>query len=359
MTIAAAGAEDEGGAGESGGAFDRAKLVADLTARLGEGKAAFLSELRAELSEFIRSQGPGCLAIIERRASGPVTWALEASPAYAKRLVAFCRGKTFEGNELDSALTEPVIERISAKFSAYYQRHEAALAEALTRAIMNDAAMARALVDGVVGTAAQSLSEGAKQKLAALLMEPIREAAGSVLGSATTQAAAQTVVASVKSAAAHVSAPVAAKVAMLLVQSLSATLKFAVAKVLSSAVLKAAIAAAVKKFLIAAIVGAVVKLIATKLGISTLGAFAIVLIPVVAAYIAYEVYTFPKALGEKVSEKVVEDLGGSFDKINASTMEQVLSEVFANGMGGIGAQIGKSEAVQGLLAELVRSIAPG
>ncbi len=337
--------------------MDTKELVDALTVKLGENKQTFLSELRAELKSYIQGQGKNCLTIVEHKSWGKKSWELSASPDYVKRLIAFCREKDFDGNKLDSGLTEPIIERIADKFSGLYAQQEQHLAELLAHRVMTDKTMSAALVDGIVGTAAHSLTEGAKQKLAALLLEPIKQSAAQIVQSSAGQAAAHTVISAVKSSAAHMSAPIAAKIAILLAQSLSTTLKVVLAKVLASAALKAAIAAAVKKFLVAAIVAAIVKLVAAKFGITALGAFVWVLIPLIAAYITYEVIVFPETLGEKVSEKVVSDLAGSFDQINRSAMETVVSEVFANGVGGLGAQIGKSEAMQQLIAELIKSAA--
>jgi len=334
--------------------MDKAALIDDLTSRLGEQKNAFLRSLQSDVRTFIENQGKDCLTLIERRSSGDQRWSISADLGYIRRLIAFCREKDFSGNQLDSALTEPVIDRISGRFGVFYAEHEKMLGETLASYLITNPVLAAALVDGVVGTAAHALSEGAKQKLATVLMQPLKEVAAQVLGSTTAQAAGQAVTAAVKSSAAHMSLPVATKIAMLLAHSLSLTMKTAISKVLASTALKAVIAAAVKKFLVTALVAAIVKLVAAKFGIATLGSFVLVLIPLIAAYIVYEVITFPKTLGEKVSVKVVGDLRESFDAINRSAMESVVSDIFANGVGAIGAELGKSKPVQELLAELLR-----
>lgn len=326
--------------------MDKQQLIHDLVTRFDGKRDAFLSDVRNAVAGHIASQGTGCLTLIERKASGPETWTLSANPQYGMRLIAFCRGATYDGNTIDSGLTEPVVGIVTRQFEMLYQSNDEDIAKAIIGYILQDEVMSRGLIEAVVGSAAVGHSAGVvKQKVAALILDQLKE----ILHTGSAKAVIATVG---KSVAAIAAKPIGAKIAMLLMKFISLHMKAVIAKVVASAAIKGLIAGAVKKFLVVAVGAAVVKAVAAKFGISAAAVWLWFLLPLIAAFIVYEITTFPQHLAEKVSDKVVEDLRGSYTKINGDVFDRIVSEVLGAGIGVIAADLARSQEVQDAINEL-------
>lgn len=325
--------------------MDKQQLIDDLKSKLDDKKEEFLAEVHSEVASYIRRQGSGCLTLVERRSSRDVTWELAATPAYVKRLIAFCRERPYDGNQLDSALTRPVADRVAQQFESLYEDSSDGLAEAVLQFIMEDKVLSHSMADAVFASSAYAGS-ALRNRAASMLVDQIRHFMHTSAGHSITTFVG-------KSVAATVSKPIGMKMAALIIKSLSTQLKVVIAKVIASGALKGIIAAAVKKFVIFAVAGAVVKAIAAKFGISTMAAFAWVLIPVIAAYIIYEIHTFPRHLGEKVADQVVEELSERYGEVNQEACDKIISQIFDTGIAVIMRPIADSEEVQGLLKQFM------
>lgn len=350
--------------------MDKQQLISDLTTKFDASREAFLSAVRGECSSFIAGQGSGCLTLIERknhfnfflwlispffdvqpRWQTNEVWTLSANPQYVLRLIAFCRGTTYDGNVIDSALTEPVVEIVTRRFEALYQSKDEDIAKAIITYVVQDKVLCRGLVEAVIGSAAVGHAAGAvKEKVAALIIDQLKEVMHT--------GAAKAVVATVgKSVAAIAAKPIGTQIALLLMKFIALNLKTVIAKVLASAAIKGMIAGAVKKFLMVAVGAAIVKAVAAKFGISAAAVWLWFLIPVIAAFLIYEIATFPRHLAEKVSDKVVEDLRGSYAKINDDVFERIVTEVVEAGMGVLVGDLGKRPEVQDAIQKLAAAVA--
>lgn len=321
-------------------------------------KTDFLAGLRTDLHRFIASQGSRCLEIIEITPAGPRSWPLAPQPAYLRRLVSFCRGRPLDGRVLDSALTRPILDRIASRFLALYTGREHALAGILAQSLLDNHHLATALVDAIVTASKVTLPEPARTGLAARLLDQIRESAGSCLGAAAIQAAGNAVTHQVRAASTAVSNPIAARLSILVLQSLAVSLKVIIAKGLSTAAGKAAIAAAIHKYVAAALLAAIAKSMALKLGITSMGAFSAVMIPLLVAYLAHEAWVFPETLGKKVSETVVAELDASFDNLHLAVLTTLGNGIDARTASTLGTSIGSQPEVRRLIAELVSTMTP-
>jgi hypothetical protein len=331
--------------------MDKQQLIRDLTERFEQKKEGFLSDVRNAVTRYISNQGADCLTLIERKRSGNKTWRLSAHPGYALRLIAFCRGAKYDGNPIDSGLTEPVIGVVTKQFELLYQSNDEEIARAIMHYILQDKVLSKGLVDTVVGSAAVGYAAGQiKEKAAALILDQLKDVMQT--------AGAKAVIATIgKTVAAVASKPIATKIAMLLMKFIAMHLKVVIAKVLATTAVKTLIAAAVKKFLIAAIIAALVKAVAAQFGISASAAFLWVLLPIIAGFILYEIVTFPDHLGEKVGDKVAEDLRGSYRRINDEVFEKVVSEVFDTGLDVMMSKLAETEEVQQGIKDLIGSLA--
>jgi uncharacterized protein YacL len=153
-----------------------------------------------------------------------------------------------------------------------------------------------------------------------------------------------------------VGAPITQTIAALLLKLLALHLKTVIVHVLASTAVKTMIAAAVKKFVVGALLAAIVKAVGAKLGITAASAFIWVLLPLIAAFIAYEVATFPAHLGESVSAKVAAELGDSFDEVNENVALKIIGQFAGTGLRELAAMLARDPAVQRSVGELVAGL---
>lgn len=333
--------------------MEKKELVAELVGVLGEKKYEFLADVEEAIKTYVSGQGTNCLSLVERNANGTISsrWALSASPGYVRRLTAFCLRKKVGGRNLDSGLTDPIIRIVIRKFEELYESSSEEISKTFLSFLLKSQTLSQSLVNTLVQSkSARRLSDEAKQRLAAFILAELKV----VLGTA----AAKSVIATTsKAVLAAVSKPIAHKLAMLMMKYMAVQLKIIIIKILSSAAVKKIIALAVKKFLLAAVMATLIKLIMVKFGISAGAALWGLLLPLIAAYIVYEVATFPRHLGEKVAAKIAEDLSGSFGSINEEITGNVVDEFLDKGIGALADSMMQEQAIQDGLEELINSYA--
>ncbi|MEO1256556.1 MAG: hypothetical protein AAFY41_16940, partial [Bacteroidota bacterium] len=94
----------------------------------------------------------------------------------------------------------------------------------------------------------------------------------------------------------------------------------------------------------------------TKLLIGKAAAMLIVLIPIVAGIIAYDLHHLPKKLGKKVSQSVNEKLSGEYKKINEQVVSKIYEEFSKTGVEVLAERMGKNSKLEkeiGLLLEKI------
>lgn len=332
--------------------MNKHELVIDLVNTLGEKKSDFLVRTELSINAYIRSQGAGCMAIVEKQKDGSVykIWKLAPSADYAQRLLAFCRRKDFNGRELDSGLTEGVVNLVIREFEDLYDTNSEEIARVFTVFLIKNEVLSRSMVTTLVDSQAIGFtSDKVKGQIISLILTNL-----SHLLHTTT---AKTVLAATGQAIAAAAAkPIGTKIAMLITQHVAIYVKAIAMKILASGAVKNLIVLAVKKFIIVAIVGTVVKTIGIKLGISTGGVVVLILLPLLVWYIAHDIYTFPSHLGKKVSQKVVEELDDKFVEINREVFDVVVERFLDSGVDTLAAHLAKVGAIQVGLKELVEQV---
>ncbi len=83
------------------------------------------------------------------------------------------------------------------------------------------------------------------------------------------------------------------------------------------------------------------------------GAFVVVLIPLIIAYVAYQITVFPKHLAEKVSTKVVEELSAKYSEMNSQVLEPLITQIFDSFLSVIVQPLTQDSAVQNSLTEFL------
>jgi hypothetical protein len=329
--------------------------VRNLVELLGENKEAFLTSVNQTIRSYIERQGAECLTIIGRLPSGEIghTWKLAPNLEYCRCLMAFCQAKQFKGYALDSGLTDPVVELVAKEFESFYQDHNHQIANELTRALARNEAfvnsLTQALVDSVSGVSKNTASI-VKQKASMLIADQLQNLLQTGAGEAITATTTKVI-------AGAIAAPLTASIAAMLLKLLAVHMKTIIIHILSSAAVKAIIATIVKKYVVAALVGGTVKAIAAKLGLSMAGAFAVVLLPLIVAFIAYEVWRFPAHLGKQVADKVMEELGANFAEINEGILLQIVGDLGKSGARELAKRLANEPEIQQSLDELLASLA--
>ena len=328
---------------------ERDKMVDDLVNLLGKERVAFCNAIEGSVNSYIASRSLStCLTVVEKASTGDRSWRPEATWSYLTVLREFCGGKSHRGNGLDSALSAPVVSLVSGQFEVFYEKNADEISKLLSTRLLEDRLFSAALLESIVATVDSEIPAALKGQLAHMLIHKLGDSLHSNLGHATAHAAK---VVTAKAVAAAVSVPIAHSTVALVGKFLALHLKVVLAKVLASSAVKAAVAAAVKKVVVAAIIGALVKILGVKLlGLSAGAAFAVVVIPLLIAFLTYEAYTLPKKLGEKVSEKVRSELSGQFDTINRSILSVVVREVVGTGLAALAAEIAAEPEIRAALA---------
>ncbi len=321
------------------------KLKRDLSGRFASKKNQFLVQLEGDLKKRIEAKGKQNLVLIEKHPGGERTFPPSRSMAYCKRLIAFARQRKFEGNELDVALTAHVVGIVTEHFQVLYSDDEDEIAEAVTEAILKNDIAAKTLVETVIETSTTSrASEIVKQQIAELVLVQLRSALHG---------------ASIKSILTGIAKYALAKPAgVIVLKTLAVNLKVIVAKVLATASLKTLILASMKKFLVATVLGYIARVLAVKLGIATVVSKTGVLIPLVIAFIAWEIHRFSRKLGISVAKKVTQELDGHYEEIHADVIDRVVVEVFSTGIKTIARDLGRSAAFQNGLDDLLSEAKP-
>jgi len=131
--------------------MDNKDIIQELVNSLGEQRSEFLNDIESSIKSYISSQGANCLTINQVYSSGEIKrqWKLKASSDYAKCLYAFCRRESFRGYELDSALTEPVVDIVTSKFEAFYRKNNEHINKAFLKALIQDSAIINSIVEKI------------------------------------------------------------------------------------------------------------------------------------------------------------------------------------------------------------------
>lgn len=326
-------------------------VVQALVDGLESDKPAFLERVRGRVRSFIESRGTECLALVSRTDEGRVleTHKPSLTRKYAGRLIAFCRGVPYDNHTLDSALTEPTVALVTEEFERLYHDRGELFADAISAQLIRDEVFARGLIDSVIESRAiGTLTDQMKSFAARQLLIQLQAGFHAVVTSSVMQSVGHSV-------AAAVATPIAKQLTVLLIKALHLHMKTIIVKALSSVAVKKAILIYTKKFIAAAILAGVAKAIALKLGISATGAAMIILLPLVLAYLAREIYTFPRHLGEKVSERVVHELDSSYRALNQQISSTIADALLLSGMSALATELGKNSELGEAIAAFLGS----
>lgn len=322
--------------------------VQQIVAQLDARKVTFLDEVEEAVRGYIAAQGPACMTIVERWSDGSVyrTWEISPTPGYVGHLIKFLRGETADGHALDSGLTDPVMAVVTSKFRQLHFD----TGEVIAGELLRSDHVAECLADNIVlAHTVQYLSKRVRAKAADLVVHHVRLVIEHQTGISATAVAA-----------------LAAQVALLLYQHFGSAVTGLLVEALKSSAVQHAVLVVGKKYLLLAVLPAAVKALLAKVGVTVTvhgvhAAATLVLIPVVAAFIARDIYHFPRELGEKVAKQVRDTLDGQYAQTNhriaASLYEGVVETLANTGVDEFVRSLVHSSEVEGQIADLCASLA--
>ncbi len=303
------------------------KIINEIIESLKGKKESFLTQVESDVYQHIRVKSTiECLTITTQKSSGSarIKWEPSLIPDegfdYVRRLIPFLRKKNYNGQIVDSALTEGIIEVVINSFNKLYQSNNEIIAKKLVDAILINEKASNAFLDGVLSSKFSNVSKsyiksaalGALKTQFASIAPVVRDSAAPVIAKATALAA---------------STPIIKSIIAKLTIYIAAHLHVILAKLIAVPAIKIAIAALIKKFVIAAIVAAIVKFIVVKTGMSVGAIVAVVLVPIVVYLIVKEWNNFPENLARGIAEEIRKELRNEFVKTNETILSEILTYI--------------------------------
>ena len=324
--------------------MSNSETVKALVGKLGEKKTDFLYDVKNSVKATISSKSASdCLTINQLWLSGGVksTYEPEASKAYFKCLVAFLNKNKLDGYNLDSKLTPEVVKIVTQKFNDFYSSNATELAKPLAQQLIKDQVFAQKLAETIVETTKGPLPETVKKQLTTHLVNILQDSVGVDIGHTIGTAASAAISKAVSVAVAmNISTTVIAAV----LKQVAFALKGVIAKVLATTAFKTTIVAFLKKLMAIKIVTALAAIVAAVPVLGPAIATAplwVIVAPVLAGFIYYQVSNLPENMGEKVSEAVCKELNGKFEQLNTDVVTQILENFSKDTLGTLVKDIAK------------------
>lgn len=267
---------------------------------LASQKPEFIADCKSEVHDYIqRQQRRECVAIVEKDDSGATLCKHRpSSDDYLEVLVRFCCRKSFNGHELDSALSEPVVAIVCDCYARLIQRNAAEVERCLRQAIMQD----RLMLQETVKLAGGKLAGMGLGKLQGAIAHLAHEAATSQLGAQVGHG----VVAIAGTTAGQV-------MAKMLVKAVATHCHGILVQVASSALVKKMVLVAAKKFILVGVTAFIVQALAAKFGIAATAS----VVPVIGwaalgIFMLAKLDGLPQEMAEKVSSGVGDMLADNY-----------------------------------------------
>jgi hypothetical protein len=244
------------------------------------------------------------------------------SSASARCYIDLPATKKHKGHELDSALTDPITERVQDAYRDFYQSESDAISSGMLTALAEHDVKLTSFLDRIADIALGKFSSKVKKQIVHLVADQIRESVqqgtlhtmGHQIGHITATAA---------------GTQVAAVVAHTLIKLMAANVGQIVAHLLAMGFVQKMLMLIAKKIIVEAILSAVLHFLAVHVG-AAVGSTTLMFVvaPLLAIYIGYKVYTFPAKTGEEVSKSVRNELAQNFESINRTMLEKIFHRVF-------------------------------
>jgi hypothetical protein len=313
------------------GGFDHEAIARAIRAH----KPELLATLRNDVRRSLLALTPG-QALSLRLLRGDVevrTLAPDVSATYGGALIAFCRGKQYDGYLVDSSVTPRVSGVVEASLLAFFTSE--ATAKAVSDAIVQELQSKAAVGTVLQGRLAEE-KDWLSHELATLQNFDVSYSIAGQLVDVTAQQIHEFFRGAVgKQMMAVIGKVMATSSGKAL---LIKTMNVAIAKVMASAALKSALLTAIKKvgigILIKTAIGKALVALLAVVGIAHVPLLWIIL-PILAGFLVYEYNTFPAKLAERIPDEVVRIVDSKFGELSdtvargtaLSIMDEVVKEL--------------------------------
>ena len=323
--------------------------VTEIVNILGNKKHSVVDSIENSIDLHISSRSwQDCLTIVLRDSNGSVrsTWyPSEITDGYTPRFIAFLRKKKYNGYTVDSVLTDDVVKLVADKFSSFYKDNSDCISKPLLDQLLKDHVFVEQLSKQVVEISNGTLPSAIKSQMTTVIIHHlensmnvnIAQSCGHIIAVSTTQIVAFAT-----------SLPISKAMIAVMAKSIGIYMKTIIAKVLASTAMKTMMMTAVKKIVAAKIIATMIALVGTHLGGMSIAWF---VMPLLAAFIAYEVSNLPKKMGKKVSLAVRAELYGEFNTINTNIAQQIVSSFSVSTLSSLASDIANNDEIKGMLKQ--------
>lgn len=334
--------------------MNKESIIADIINGLGEGKEKFLTEVQNSINSMISNSSiSDCLAVTVRHTSSNTNWyPREILDGYLPRFIAFIRKKDYNGCVVDSYMTDKVVNIVISKFNEFYTKNSDIIAQPLLELLLTNRTIATTLSNHIIEATNGSLPSAIKSKLSVLLIHQLDSALGGGLIDSASHAVSGL---TAKAVAAVAAIPISKSLMVVLMKHFAFLMKGVIAKVLASAAIKTMLATTVKKIVTVKIIGAAITLFASKVGLTTSSAIVgWIIAPLIIAFLAHEVMSLPRKMGEKVSNEVRAELSGKFSQMNRNVVTAIVESVLLSGVQAFAKEVAADPQIKALVENLVK-----
>ncbi len=308
--------------------MDNNALKNAIIKELGSHKSQFLDQVQRKIYNNIASlSSADCLTIVEKKSYYDKTWEPSDSlDGYIPRFIAFLRKKNYDGNELDSILTDKVVGIVVSTYNSFVQEHKDIFIKPILEETFKNNLIANTIAKQAVERWKSTVPQAIKQKLVTALVHKIEDSISTNIVHASSDAVAT---AASKIIATTATIPITKSIAIMLSKHMALFLKVVVSKVLASAAFKTMMATMVKKFVAVKVLSIIITSIGAKLAGISIGW---ILAPLILAFIAYEVSTLPRKMAKSISEAVVMELDREYNGLNTTISTSIVAELSGSAM---------------------------
>lgn len=302
----------------------------DVAKSIRPYRRELIVRVKREVESSLRNMSPAQSLTFVLMRNGDVVKKVPPGPnaVFVKVLIAFCQGKSFEGHDIDSAVTSYTLEAINRAVQEFYLSDEVGSTIAGSISAQVEAS---GLVAHHIRVITQENADWLKREANTMLHQ---ETAHSIAGQAI-DATATSLHHAMHSAGGEVVAAILAKVVattggkVLLMQ----VLKGAVAKVMASAAAKTMIMGFIKKvgvaILIKTAIGKLLLAALAAIGFANIPIFYI-LLPAIGLFLSYEYKHFPGKLAAKLPDEVESVMNQEFEPLNRSIADTIVERVMSS-----------------------------
>jgi hypothetical protein len=337
--------------------YEHEEHINRLAARLSTDRDAFVVKLKADVYQHISSQkAVKCLTVLEVDCNDNIaaTWSPDPPGVnYIRALFFFCREETFHGQRLDSPLTIETVSIITKSFEDFFAIKSDTIANEIAVSLLQNAKFTEAVLNKIIESTNSTIPAAVRSQAIAIILSQMQDSMGFNLQHAIVNTVAP---AAAKIVGASVSTLVVNILMLHLVKFIALHLHAIIVKVLASAAFKAMVVAVVKKIAVAAVIAGLAKLVIAKLGIGAGAAVALVVLPLIIAFIARELYILPDKLADEISEKVGDQISGKFESISKGVVEKIYEQITSLSVSAIAEQVAKQSGVKSSIEDLIANL---